>query len=148
MIKIYRNKNNDVEYCIDVLCNFFYMKDYYLFEKTILHYVKNAIFIMENHIEMHDFCKELVDAMYVNFNEYYDEWLKKNNISINQKEFAFDNHYNLLIANSSDYESMDDMLYELKSYILEHKNEDQKNEVISQLKYYKSIQSSILSELS
>ncbi len=80
----------------------------------------------------------LLEILYTEFNSYYLQWAKKhgkNEIS-EIEELSNKMHPNFLIANCTDPESMDDLLYEVRNYLMNLSNKEQEKEARHHLTCY------------
>ena len=82
---------------------------------------------------------ELIDSLHSNFNELYLTWVeqKKGDTMKEIDELMSPEHDNFLIAQCADPASVDDLLFELVSYLTTRHEEDQKQEVTYHLTCYK-----------
>lgn len=80
----------------------------------------------------------LLEILYTEFNSYYLQWAKKhgkNEIS-EIEELSNKMHPNFLLANCVDPESMDDLLYEVRNYLMNLSDDAQYKEARYHLECY------------
>jgi hypothetical protein len=84
---------------------------------------------------------ELINGLYEEFNSYYLQWSRtreKDEVAEVEELYSRD-HSNFFIAHCTDVECMDDMLYEVRSYLFDLQNESQKEEALYHVNCYRRI---------
>ena len=84
---------------------------------------------------------QLIQALYANFNEQYLDWVMYNGFPTDKeiRELGTDEHYNFLLGRCTDASSMDDLMYELSSYLTDRHTQEQKGEAEYHLICYKKM---------
>lgn len=82
---------------------------------------------------------QLIDSLHTNFNELYLTWVEQKEADTMKEidELMSPEHDNFLIAQCADPASVDDLLFELVSYLTTRRQDDQKDEVTYHLNCYK-----------
>lgn len=84
---------------------------------------------------------ELINGLYEEFNSYYLQWSRsQGSDEVEEIEHLCSTaHSNFFIAHCTDTESMDDMLYEVRSYFSDLQNESKKEEALYHVTCYRRI---------
>ncbi|MFW5703864.1 MAG: hypothetical protein ACOCXQ_03430 [Patescibacteria group bacterium] len=123
---------------LNELCYRLAERDFRMAEESVMQLMQKLVtytYQSSNEIER---ANTLIETLYLDFNEYYMQWCKKNGISDVEEIFELysKEHHNILIAHCSDLESMDDLIYETRKYLSNLRDEDQKREALYHISCY------------
>lgn len=121
---------------LDKLCLSVYKKQFHKAENAILSFVGSTLKGKKTNEQIAE-AIILTGIIYDDFNEYYASWYQKLFNKSNMPELKTSKHPNYLIDHCKRIAEMDDLLYELNSYLTCDQSPERKKEVQYHLNCYK-----------
>ncbi|MDO8610449.1 MAG: hypothetical protein Q7R95_07920 [bacterium] len=114
------NINEQLSYSktLTELCRLIYIRKYKEAEHFLLNFIEKTLSESNNSSNIQH-KKHIYNTIYFSFNQFYYNWLKKNNIDIEKERVFLQSleHTNFLISHSTEIAEMDDLLYDLVNYL-------------------------------
>lgn len=126
---------------LDEICSLLYKRNIEHLESRVLDLMEDFMTREYNTLDDSNDALHEIKTLYFSFNEYYEEWLKDQNIDAQKeiKDAMRPFHANILMAHCVDPESMDDLMYEVYEHVNNLDNESQTDEAQYHLDCYKKI---------
>ena len=123
---------------IENICTHIHTRNFQKSEQELLAYITNAFHLKTTGESALEETKEVLHILYERFNRYYIEWLEEHGHTVRDEVLALDSqeHPNFLLAHCTDPSGMDDMLWELRTYLDTLPNAQNREEMEYQLTCY------------
>lgn len=123
---------------IDTICDLLAQRNFNEAEHQLLNHLNELMSREYNTDDDTQAALSTIQTYYIRFNEYYSNWAQNNGRDKQKEinELTNDIHENVLFANMSDPESMDDMVYAIASFISNMEDEDEMEEAYNHLSCY------------
>ena len=123
---------------IEEICSHIHARDFQKAENELLTYVTNSFHFKTTGEKALEETKDALHIVYERFNRYYIESLEEKGHNVREEVMSLDSqeHPNFLLAHCTDPSGMDDMLWELRTYLETLPNPQNREEMAYQLNCY------------
>lgn len=126
--------NNNDYYQLDTICSLLYSKQYNKAESQLILLIEKVVDLATENCKENAELIDIHNILYSSFNQYFLDWHKRNNVSI----ASFAHHHNYLLTQCSLPAEIDDLLFELGTYLGDNTHREQKKEVLYHLECYQN----------